>query len=151
MRKGTRKSAWDRLLGYLARRDHTESEVMKKLIAYHEIDEIENAILRAREARLFANPQVLSQRTAESLLKRGKGSRYVSGYLRAKGLPPTKTDPETELQQAQELVTRRFRFEAPWTREQRQKVQRFLTTRGYSSSVIREVLAKTSVRGGRTD
>jgi regulatory protein len=150
MRKGARKSAWDRLLGYLSRRDHTESEVLKKLIVHHEIDEIESAVLRARGARLFANPQVLAQQTAESLLKRGKGSRYVAGYLRTKGLPPAKTNPEAELHQAQQLVRRRFRFEPPWTMEQRQKVQRFLSSRGYSSSVVREIIA-ASVRGGRRD
>jgi regulatory protein len=139
-----RKSAWDRLLGYLGRRDHSETELIKKLLKYHDVSEIEAVILRARQHDMIAQPEVLSKETAAQLLRKGKGSLYISAYLKKKGLPAAKLNEEEQILQALEMTVRRLRLEAPISREQRIKVQRFLMNRGFTGGVVAKVITQLS-------
>ncbi len=134
------KSAFDRLVGYLSRRDHTVRELSQKLSRYHEFDEIEEAILKADRLKLLPDPKNFAERLSKHLLSRGKGKRYISAYLKKKGLPATPISPEDELEKAKKIVVNQLLFEPPFTYEQKQKIFRYLGNRGFDSQVVRQVM-----------
>lgn len=141
-----KKTAWDRLLGYLGRRDHSETELIKKLVQHHTVEEVENAILRARDHNMIPEPETLAKKTSSALLRKGKGSLFISAYLRKKGLPKIQVDEEDQLMEAARMVTRRLKLEPPITKEQRIKVQRYLMNRGYPGGIVAKVLSQLSKR-----
>lgn len=141
-----KKTAWDRLLGYLGRRDHSETELIKKLLKFHTVEEIEKCILRARDHEMIPEPQTLAKKTAAQLLRKGKGSLYISGYLKKKGLPASKITDDEQVEEATSMVIRRLKPEPPISREQRVKIQRFLMNRGFTGSVVAKVLSEISKR-----
>lgn len=135
-----KKSAFDRMMTYLARRDHTPRELRDKLARYHEGDEIIAALEKAEEYNLLPDPKVMSQKTSEALLRKGKGARYVAAYLKKKGLPPSGLKQEDELDRARRLVLDQLKFEIPFSLEEKKKIFRYLTNRGFSSQVVRQVM-----------
>jgi regulatory protein len=129
------KSALTATMDHLARRDHSELELRKKLSRKYGEDEIEQAIAHCREHNWLASPESLSERATNALHRRQKGILYIQRYLRAKGLPAPAADPAVELEKARTLVQRRF-----GRRDQREKAHRFLKSRGFEDDVIRKVL-----------
>lgn len=146
-----KKSAWDRLLGYLSRRDHTETELIKKLLQYHEVEEIQAAILRAREHEMIPKPEVMAERTVAQLIRKGKGSMYISAYLKKKGLPPAPASEDLQIEEALKTVQKRLRMEGPPSFEQKRKIQRFLMNRGFRGSVVSSVLSELSKKSTKAD
>lgn len=127
-------------MGHLARRDHTPLELRQKLKRYHEPPEIEAALKKAADLNLLPDIKVFSQRTAESLLRKGKGTRYISAYLKKKGLPPTSLPFEDELDRGRRLVIDQLRLEPPFSLEEKKKIFRYLSNRGFGSQIVRQVM-----------
>lgn len=134
------KSAFDRLVGYLSRRDHSVRELSQKLARYHDFDEVEAAILKADRLKLLPDPKDFAQRLSKHLLSRGKGKRYISAYLKKKGLPVIAVSEAAELEKALKLVVDQLRFEPPFTLSQKQKIFRYLNNRGFDSKVVKQVM-----------
>lgn len=133
------KSAWDRMMGYLGRRDHSVLELRQKLSQHHDPEDVIAALKKAHSLNLIPDSTQMAKRTAEALLRKGKGSRYIAGYLKKKGLPNSKVDGDDELDRATRVVVDQLRFEPPFTHEEKKKIFRYLSNRGFSSEVTRAV------------
>lgn len=128
------------LAGYLAKRDHSELELQQKLSRRFEKDIVEAALAEAREMKWLLPPEELAEKVKEALGRRNKGSRYIQQYLKKKGLPAVRFDDEEEYMRCLQLLESRFGPSADLDWQEKQKVFRFLTQRGFSSTAIRSAL-----------
>ncbi len=136
------------MLNLLSRRDHSEKELIQKLIIREfATEEIEKAILYAREHDLIGESTKLAENMAQSLHRRKKGIRKINSVLQQKGLPQVKPDMETELEKAFALVNSKQRTKkfTPLTdRTVRIRLGRLLQSRGFTNEIINQVLRKLS-------
>ncbi|HET8694688.1 MAG: recombination regulator RecX [Burkholderiales bacterium] len=142
--RGATLSLKGRALKYLAAREHSRAELIRKLSPHAEsIDEVERT-LDELESKGFLS----AERFVESVVHR-KAARYGSARLKAElvqhQLPDDLTRSvlntlkETEFERARALWLKRF-GEPPSTPADRAKQVRFLAGRGFSGEVIRQVL-----------
>ena len=143
---GRKKPARHKIMDILARRDHSEAEIKKKLSEQYSPEEIAGAITQARESGWLAEPEVLSERAARALGRKRKSHRYINQFLKAKGLPPVGRDVEGEVAKGVTLVRARLRRELPFDREGLLKARRLLTNRGFDGETIRRVLDSLASR-----
>lgn len=133
-----------RALKYLAAREHSRVELMRKLAAHAESPEQIEAVLGELEAKGLLS----AQRFADSMLHR-KAARYGAARIQAElaqhQLPPdiareaTQALRDTEFERAHALWVRRY-GEIPETPEEKARQMRFLAGRGFSGEVIRRVV-----------
>lgn len=134
----------------LSRKDRSEWEVVQLLltngIEQHETDEF---IQRYRESG-YLDDQAYAERQVESLRRRkGLGRSQLSSELSAKRIAPEiiaevldQFEPESELDRATELAAKRASSLARLDRETAERrLTGFLLRKGYSSSVVREVVS----------
>ena len=142
------KTATHKLMDYLARRKHSELELRTKLQDSFTPQEIEEAILHAKnKAWIPANEdqqRSLAEETAEALIKKGKGIEYINQYLEQKGLPAVKVDSSDELEKARQLVKNKFdpleNLTPEENEKQKAKIGRFLASRGFDEETVRKVI-----------
>ena len=131
------KSAINTLADYLARRDHSEKELREKLQRLSfTMDEIESAMNAAKRQNWLLPPEELSQKVAQQLRQKKKGTLYIQNYLRQKGLPSVICDEGEELARALEIVD---------SISNRDKAARMLHNRGFTSSIIAQVISQIPV------
>ncbi|MDD0810940.1 recombination regulator RecX [Curvibacter sp. RS43] len=134
-----------RALRYLSMREHSRAELERKLAPHEEVPGELAQALDELQARGFID----EQRVIESLLYR-RASRLGAGRLRqelqAKGVQGEAVQQalaglkDSELSRAQAVWAKRF-DQLPTDAPTRAKQSRFLLTRGFSSEVVRRVLA----------
>lgn len=137
-----------RALRYLSQREHSRSELERKLRRSADGEEVSAATLSALLDELGARGFQSDQRTAE-LVVTAKSARWgrrrleqqmhrlgVSDALAADALAPLAG---SELERAQALWRRRF-GSPPATPQERARQMRFLAGRGFDGEVIRRVL-----------
>ena len=131
-----------RALRLLARREHTRSELARKLTPHA----ASGAALEALLDGLVAKHQLSEARYAEErarVLARKYGTARIRHELKAKGVAPEivarLSDDANELERAIAIVRRRFPAPAA-TREERARRIRFLQGRGFSHDTIRAAL-----------
>lgn len=143
-RTGTALSLKGRALRALASREHSRAELARKLSAHVGEGDDLDAILNELSAKGFLD----DQRAAEALAhRRGAklGTARVVQELKAKGMDAAAIDKAqaqlrtTELERAREVWRRRFGAQAQDLME-RARQMRFLTQRGFSASIIRQVV-----------
>jgi len=128
----------------LARREHSRSELARKLAPYAESAEQVDALLdELASARLLSN-----ERFAESLVHR-RAERYgaatIRRELRTHGLDDALVRAHvaslerTELERARAVWRRRF-GRLPGSLAERARQTRFLLARGFSADTVRRVL-----------
>jgi regulatory protein len=139
-----------RALRYLSQREHSRTELERKLARHVEDVPGASAAAQIRTAldELTARGYLSEARVAESVLA-GLGARYGSRRLRqsmqAKGLDPElvartlQQARATELDRAREVWRRRFDA-PPADASERAKQMRFLAGRGFDGDVIRRVV-----------
>ena len=143
-----KSTARNKMMDYLAVRDHSELELRKKLATKFERAEIDRAIEFAKENKwLPQTPQeeaALSQRAAATLSRKKKGIGYINMFLQEIGLPQVSADPDLELAKAEQLVKNKLRSlnknENADGLKVQLKISRFLQSRGFQHTTIREVL-----------
>jgi regulatory protein len=101
---------------------------------------IDEAIIFAKENNWLGAPEELSVKMAYGLHKRQKGSYYINGWLRQKGLPPISVDRDFELEKARGLIKNKFPNIEKATREEKAKISRFLASRGFDLDTVRKVI-----------
>ena len=140
----------ERALKLLARREHSRTELARKLKA-HVVPEDD---LEALLDDLAGRKQLSDERYAESrahALSRKFGAARIAQELRAKGLDKglaqraVETARSTEVERARAVWLGKFRS-PPDSREERARQMRFLQSRGFSFDAIRAV-----VRGADED
>jgi SOS response regulatory protein OraA/RecX len=127
------------LMRYLAMRDHSVKELREKLRRKFTAQEVDRAIETAHANGWLIPPQELSEKVAGQLGRKGKGRIYINRYLSLKGLPIVSWDDDLELSKGKEIVSSKLGFEPPFTPEQKKKVFRYLTNRGFEASTARKV------------
>ena len=143
-------TARNKMMDYLARRDHSEKEIrqkLKKTKAFSE-EQIEKAIEFGRDNGWLPDTpekmEVLSEKTAGFLHRRKKGIQYINQFLAKKGLPPVQNSFEQELEKALELVKNKTLKLQSLPKEEKQKAKaklgRFLVARGFDLDVVRKVI-----------
>ena len=134
----------ERALRLLARREHSRSELARKLQP-HVVPEDDLNVLLDELAR---RKQLSDERYAESranTLSRKFGAARIAQELRAKGLDKGLAEQAvaaaraTEVERARAVWTKKFRVPAA-SREERAKQMRFLQSRGFSFDAIRAVI-----------
>jgi regulatory protein len=140
----------ERALKLLARREHSRSELARKLQAHVVPEDDLDALLED----LARRKQLSDERYAESrayALSRKFGAARIAHELRAKGLDKglaqraAAAARSTEVERARAVWLRKFRS-PPGSREERARQMRFLQSRGFSFDAIRAV-----VRGADED
>jgi len=134
-----------RALKYLSAREHSRAELVRKLAPHAESPEEVDRLLDELEARGWLS----AERFVESMIHR-KAARYGAARIRVElaqhHLPDAAVRDalcelkQTEFGRAHALWLRRFGAVAD-TPEARLKQMRFLAGRGFSSEVIRQVVA----------
>jgi regulatory protein len=136
-----------RALRFLSQREHSRSELERKLAKHEEEPGQLRRILDDLQARGFID----HERVAESVLNRraGKlGAMRIRQELQAKGLDAEIVTQAvaglraTEVERAREIWRKKFAG-LPQDANERGKQARFLAARGFSGDVIRRVLAGT--------
>lgn len=102
--KTQQKTCRVKAMDYLARRDHSEKELIEKLSSCYTMDEILPTLAELKDRGWLLPPEELSKKVAANLGFKGKGHFYIVNYLRQKGLPPVPMDEEEELEKARKIV-----------------------------------------------
>jgi regulatory protein len=130
-----------RALRYLARREHSRSELERKLAPHAESTEILQGVLGELEGRkLLSNHRFAEGRTR--VLARKYGAAKIRQDLKARGVDDetiARLAPADELERARAILERKYREPAS-TREERAKRARFLQSRGFSYEVVAKLM-----------
>ncbi|WP_413291692.1 regulatory protein RecX [Bdellovibrio sp. HCB185ZH] len=134
-----------KVMDLLAARDHSEQELRSKLRGKfadeHGSEEaIDEAISFANEKNWLGDPSEYAARLADTLHRRNKGICYINNYLKEKGLPTVGTDSALELEKAMAIVTNKFTEDYKFSREEKARVGRLLTSRGFDTETVRKVI-----------
>ena len=139
-----RLSLKGRALRYLSQREHSRTELARKLARHAEEPGEVDRVLDDLQARGFID----HQRVAESVVHRkaGKlGALRIKQELQAKGVEPPLVAAavaklkSTEIERAREVRRKKF-VTSPQDANERAKQARFLAARGFSGDVIGRVL-----------
>ncbi len=131
----------ERAMRLLARREHSRTELARKLEAHRQPEDDLDALLDDLSRRKLLSDERYAESRARQL-SRKFGTARVAQELRSAGIEEPladqvlKTARATELERAREVWRRKFRV-APRTREEKARQMRFLQSRGFSFEVIR--------------
>lgn len=147
-----------KIIDYVANRDHSEAELRTKLENHFAPALIDQAMNWARDQKWLAKPEVLTEKVADQLHRRGKGIHSINQSLEAKGLPTTQSDFETEFAKARKLVFAKWAasdfngLDFKSAQKLQVKIMRFLSQRGFDEDIIGQVLEKElNVKGSLYD
>lgn len=128
-----------------ARRDHSEKELRERLEKNNKYQQetVEQVIKEAWENKWLIPPEELSERVARYLHEKFKGHIYINQYLRKKGLPEVELNEDLEIQKAQEIIERKYKNQIE-DFQKRVKIHRFLSSRGFISPTIQQVLRSSN-------
>ncbi len=130
----------------LARRNHSELELKKKLAGIYPDDDVIDAIRNAQDNGWMLPAEEISERVAVELGRKKKGHRFINQFLRNKGLPPVVKDTEAEVEKARAIVVAKLRKEGPYDRAEQAKIYRLLANRGFEDDTIRRVIGRSAPR-----
>jgi len=132
--------AYNSLLRRISRRDFSETELITKLSQWYEDAAVKTAIQKAKDYNLIKPNEELAARWAESLNRRGKGALYIQQNLKKRGLPAVTADHDTEVEKCGEWIKKKWGDKTQFTYEERGKVYRYLTTRGFKLDTIKKAI-----------
>lgn len=148
-----RDDCFDKAIDLLARRPHFRRELASKLLQRgFAADEVDSALDRAESRGLLDDRQNALNLAAGSMSRKGFGPRRMRATLEAKGVDsdialavvgevyPSR---DSELEAAR-MAVERWRFSR---HEERRKVGRHLERKGYSTSVVLQVLEELDRQG----
>lgn len=131
-----------RALRLLARREHSRTELERKLAQHAQSSQVvENLLFELKEKKQLSDERYAAERARS--LSRKYGAAKIRHDLKSKGIDAQIIDrisSEGDLERARAILARKYRTPA-MTREERAKRMRFLQSRGFSSEIIRELLS----------
>lgn len=134
-------SAQHTVMDMISRREYSEEELKEKLrLKEFSNEEIESALQKAKDQKWLASPDLAAKNLAEQLHRKNKGIEFINNVLQEKGLPTVQRDENLELEKAESLVKTKYSRLSEFSQEEKIKVVRFLTSRGFDSSTIQKVL-----------
>src|SRR5688572_482604 len=93
---------------YLSKRDHSELELRTKLGRRHTPEVIDQVIVEAKDRKWLRPPEELAAAWTRQLAQKKRSHRYISGYLRKRGLPTGSRDLDTEEEKCRRLLETKF-------------------------------------------
>ena len=138
------RSLRERALGFLARREHSRTELRRKLAPHAESAEELDALLEDLIQRKLLSESRFAEARAH-VLARKFGAARIEYDLRAKGISEEAAASAareariTEFERALEIWRRKFGARASDLKE-RARQARFLLARGFSTEVINRIL-----------
>jgi regulatory protein len=136
-------SSRNKMMDYLAHREHSEKELREKLNQQFSPEEIDAAIEYGKKHAWIPSSsqelQALSNQAADALHRKKKGILYINSFLQQKGLPEVQPNSSLELEKAQDLVKNKYKKE-PSSNKRDQQIARFLASRGFDSDIIEQVV-----------
>ena len=130
-----------RALRFLARREHSRSELERKLAPHAESPEVLQGVLDWLESTKRLSNQRFAEQRAH-VLSRKYGAAHIRHDLRARGVDAALVDAlpiEGEMERAKAILARKYREPAS-TRDEKAKRARFLQSRGFSYEVISKLI-----------
>jgi regulatory protein len=132
-----------RALRLLARREHTRTELERKLAPHAESSEaVQGLVSKLKEKNQLSEERFAEERAR--VLSRKYGAARIRQDLKAKGVSEQLiarfSSSGNEMQKAKEILERKYRVPAA-TREEKAKRMRFLQSRGFSSEIIFKLLS----------
>lgn len=130
--------AYARALRLLNIRFLSEGELRRKLQVRGTGNEVIDDVLETLRQEHFVDDQCLAEAVYAYYARKGQyGHRYIVSRLQKRQLPvPENTPCVDEMTVAEQLVSRRFKEGT-----EPRKIARFLQYRGFSPSIIREILS----------
>jgi regulatory protein len=142
---GSKPTLRERAIAYLAQREHSRTELARKLAGHADDPAAIPPLLDELVRRKLLSDERYAEVRANALA--GKfGARRIAWELRAKGVDDaaiaqaTREVRATEITRAREAWVKRF-GRAPGTAAERAKQIRFLQGRGFSFDAIRQVIS----------
>lgn len=144
-----RHQTYHQAVRFLSRKARSSKELERKLLAKNYKQEaIDWAIAKLSEQGYIDDQQFANMLTEQRVLMNAKGKRWIQQELAAKGLSQhhideaiAQIDEQTEANQAYEIAKKRWdRFADHKPLDRKRKVNDLLLRRGYSYSIVREVL-----------
>ncbi len=140
----SKEIALNRAMQYMAIRDHSEKELIKKLKKNFTDVAWQYALELMKTNNWLPEPEILAQRVTDTLHRKKKGHLYIKKYLNERGLKETARNSEIEIEKAQRILEKRF----PKVEDRpqsdilkiRQKMMRFLASRGFDGETVRKVV-----------
>ncbi len=129
------KTALAKAMDYLARRDHSEKELIEKLSARYPEEEITAALTTVKARGWLPPAEELAEKVALSLHKKNKGHLYIQNFLQKKGLPETPKEPEIEYEKALALIASNAKDP-----HDRKRLVSLLKNRGFDTETISRVI-----------
>jgi len=145
--------AMDSAVRVLARRSHTKYEIRQKLRQRGFSTDVISKVLSECERLNYVNDEETARIYLRELRSKGYGPRRISVFFKKKGIGHELTDTLLHKDNAEdELETAHKAFSKKLTtfdrekdmRKRREKIYRYLYYRGFSSSVISEVIRMDS-------
>lgn len=130
-RKQNPKTAWVKAMDFLARRDHSEKELIEKLGRHFSQEEIEPVLEEMKQRGWLIDPHELAAKVTQSLHRKNKGFLYIQHFLRQKGLPATEKEPEVEMEKARDLIASKAKDLTDFAR-----LASLLKNRGFDTETI---------------
>ena len=132
-----------RALRLLARREHSRTELERKLSPFAESQEFLVALLSELEGKKFLSNHRFAEMRVH-VLSRKYGAAKIRQDLKAKGIGDEIVDAvstEGELERARAILARKY-LQPASTREERARRARFLQSRGFSADTIRALVLR---------
>jgi regulatory protein len=150
--KDLHRKALNTALRILTRRDHSKYELEQKLKQRGIGDELLGIVISECERYGYINDERTARVCIRQLYKKGYGLRRIQYELSRKGLKGKRIDrisseclsEDDERECAQRVLQKHYqRFEKEKDfRKRRDKIYRFLYTRGFSEGIISELIRK---------
>lgn len=129
-------------MDFLARREHSEQELARKLSSRGYAADVVEATLAALVADHLLSNARFAEAFVHSRIQRGSGPQKIRAELRERGIPDELIDASLEAHAdswrdlAREVREKRFGLAQPRDFRERSRQMRFLQQRGFSSEQI---------------
>lgn len=138
----------------LARRPYHTAELRKKIVQKKKvtIEEAEGVIHKLETYKYLNDKEYLSLFIRDQLNRKPQGLALIKQKLLQKGIPKgqiesalaLQSSPELELEQAQKAIRKKLQtLKAASPLQKKQKIYRFLISRGFSQGLILKILHQT--------
>lgn len=135
-----------KIMDLVARRDHSELEIKKKLAPRCEDTILQEALDWAKNQNWLSSTEKLTAQFARQLDRRGKGIRQINKKLTEKGLNTIKPDFDNEYDKAQRLTLLKWErnsfqdLDFEQAQKLKGKIIRYLLARGFENSIVSKIL-----------
>lgn len=128
----------------LARRNYSEKELRQKLSLLFTADVVDTVVHKAIEKHWLLPAEELAEAATATWTRGLKSAGYIAEHLAQRGLPAPEISEEDEVEKMKTLLKKKFKnwedLQTQLSFEERTKAYRFLSSRGFSESLIRKVI-----------